>query len=351
MSVIGTTLKQPRVFAHDAVALSDLPGCVWRGVKGLKLLDGGSGFVAGDYTTWLSTPITTSNAGNGLGIEVITVDGDGTITDEEIQIPACTTGNAYNIGDIVTVNPPSIYHNIGIDSAGTGYTSPTGPFKAVNADGTWSGMTVNVTGDDGAGGVTAIEIVEPGNGYSNGDVLTIEDAGEDATFTINISTAAIFEVTDLLWTAWDYGCPFTSAYMGSQGVIIEDVTDANVGKPLYGDNSYDASATNLGEENVNGELGQIDQLAGFLKKTMYTYTCGCEEGTCSCTYETPGPGAALYIGAAMTSITLVMESGSVTTFNNVPAGAFMPVSALTVCAATPEAEEGVDPKAVILALF
>jgi len=166
-----------------------------------------------------------------------------------------------------------------------------------------------------------------------------------------LSKPAVYEVEALLYTEWDYGCPFTSPYMGSQGVLIGDATDANVGKPLYGDASYDGSATNLGEENVNGELGQIDQLAGFLKKTMYTYTCACEEGTCSCTYETPGPGAALYIGAAMTNITLVMESGSVTTFNNVPAGSFMPVSALTVCAATPEAEEGVDPKAVILALF
>ncbi len=272
MSVIGTTLKQPRVFAHDAVALQDLPGCVWRGVKGLKMLDGGTGFVAGDYATWLSAPITTSNAGNGLGIEVVNVDGSGTIIDEEILIPACTTGNAYNLGDIVTVNSPT------------------------------------------AGG-----------------------------------SAAVFEVQDLLWEEWDYGCPFTSAYMGSQGVIIEDVTDPDIGKPLYGDAGYDASITNLGEENVNGELGQIDQLAGFLKKTIYTYTCGCEESSCACTYETPGPGAALYIGAAMTSITLVMESGSVTTFTNVPAGSFMPVSALTVCAAVPEDE--IEPKEVILALF
>jgi len=272
MSVIGTTLKQPRVFAHDAVALQNLPGCTWRGVKGLKLLDGGSGFVAGDYATWLSKPVTTSNAGNGLGLTVTNVDGTGIIIDEEIIIPQCTQGNAYNIGDQVSISSPTI------------------------------------------GGLNAV-----------------------------------YEVTDLNWLPWNYGCPFTSAYMGSQRVLIEDVTDANVGLPLYGSSAYDASATNLGEENVNGELGQIDQLGDFLKKTMYKYTCGCEEDTCSCTYETPGPGAALYIGAAMTSITLVMESGSVTTFNNVPAGSFMPVSALTVCAAVPVDE--IEPKDVILALF
>jgi hypothetical protein len=272
MSVIGTTLKQPRVFAHDAVALQNLPGCTWRGVKGLELVDGGSGFVAGDYATWLSTPITTSNAGNGLNVTVVSVDGTGVIIDEEIEIPDCGYGNAYNVGDFVSINSPTI-------------------------------------------------------------------GGSDA----------VYRVKDLIWTAWDYGCPFTSAYMGSQQVLIEDITDANVGNPLYGSSSYDGSGINLGDENVNGELGQIDQLTGFLKKTMYKYTCGCEEGTCSCTYETPGPGAALYIGAAMTSITLVMESGSVTTFNNVPAGSFMPVSALTVCAAVPVDE--IEPKDVILALF
>ena len=155
MSVIGTTLKQPRVFAHDAVALKDLPGCTWRGVKGLKLLDGGSGFIAGDYATWLSKPVTTSNAGNGLGLTVTNVDGNGIIIDEEILIPQCDQGNAYNIGDEVSISSPTI------------------------------------------GGLNAI-----------------------------------YEVTDLNWLDWNYGCPFTSAYMGSQKVLIEDVTDANVGLPL-----------------------------------------------------------------------------------------------------------------------
>ena len=45
-----------------------------------------------------------------------------------------------------------------------------------------------------------------------------------------------------------------------------------------------------------------------------------------------------------------MESGSVSGFTNVPAGSFMPVSALTVCNAQP-VDEGVNAKDVILALF
>jgi len=272
MSVIGTTLKQPRVFAHDAVALKDLPGCYWRAILSLSLLEAGSGFAVDTYESWLSTPATTSNAGNGAVINVAVVNGSGEIEEFGIE-ETCGIGNAYNVGDEITINSPTL----------------------------------------------------------GGD-------------------PAVFKITALRWDAWDFGCPFTSAYMGSQKIMIEDVTDANFGKPLYGNASYDASATNLGEENVNGELGQIDQLPGFLKKTMYTYTCACENDPCSCTYETPGPGAALYIGAAMASITVVMESGSKSIFYNVPAGSFMPISALTVCAADPD-DAAIDPLDVILALF
>ena len=45
-----------------------------------------------------------------------------------------------------------------------------------------------------------------------------------------------------------------------------------------------------------------------------------------------------------------MESGRETTFFNVPAGSFLPISVLTVCNAVPTTE-GIDPKEVILALF
>lgn len=279
MSVIGTTLKQPRVFAHDAVALQDLPGCTWRGVKEVTMLTPGTGFVAGeDIPTWLSTPITTSNAGNGLIITVDTITGPDDEVDEFSITNFCSWGNAYNVGDIVTINSPTL-------------------------------------------------------------------GGEPATF----------QVDDLQWSLWGYGCPFTTAYMKSSSILIEDITDANVGEPLYGKSGYTPpTTTRLGEGNVNGELGQIDQLSGFLKKTMYTIGCECgAEGVspeCNCTYETPGPGAALYIGAEMTEITVIMESGSKTTFHNIPAGSFLPISALTVCDAT-ATDEGVDEKEVILALF
>ena len=72
MSVIGTTLKQPRVFSHDAIALKDLPQCVYRLVSEFELLSGkeflkggsttiGEGFVSGEeYTAVLDGQIGTT---------------------------------------------------------------------------------------------------------------------------------------------------------------------------------------------------------------------------------------------------------------------------------------------------
>ena len=45
-------------------------------------------------------------------------------------------------------------------------------------------------------------------------------------------------------------------------------------------------------------------------------------------------GACLYIGAAMTSITVTMESGTPATFKGIAAGSFLPILVTAVTAAT-----------------
>lgn len=249
MSVIGTTLKQPRVFAHDAVALKDLPGCVWRGVKSFEnpLTNAGTLFTVGDVVEgFIKNPGNT--LGSGVTIEVQAVDPPGDIT--EYTIVECKAGSGYNVGDVVT-------------------------------------------------------FLSPGGG-----------------------TAAVATVEDLLITEWDFGCPFTTMNMA----LTEN--------PLYADQANDIP-----------DVGQ--PLEAFLQKTKYTYTCNNEEGPGSCEYETPGPGAALYIGYACAVLRVVMESEKIVVFQNIPAGTFMPISCLTVCEASLEGEgpEVPDPKSVILALF
>ena len=258
MSVIGTTLKQPRVFAHDAVALKDLPGCVYAGVENIDVLTG------------------TGDAGTGFELE--------------------STNNQT--------------------------------YKTINKDGTGSGAIICVTAIDGNGGITAAEICETvcshGSSYSEGDVLTVLWEESD-TYTSGTNAVDLIQVDSLKFTAWDYGCPFSP--MENRLTEAEIVQLSNI---LPVDNS----------------------LKAFKQKDIIKWNCNSgepgESGTCD--WATFNPGAALYIGAAMTSLTVIMESGNKATYANVPAGSMMPVLCLTVCAAVPETE-GVDPKEVILALF
>ena len=250
MSVIGTTLKQPRVFAHDAVALKDLPGCIWRGVKEFDEQNfiAGTLFTVGDVIEgFIKNPGNT--LGSGVTIEVQAVDPGGEIT--EYAIVECKHGSGYNVGDVIT-------------------------------------------------------FLSPGGG-----------------------DAAVATILDLLFVNWDYGCPFVT------------MNTALTENPLYADQANDIP-----------DVGQ--PLEAFLQKTKYTYTCANEEGPGSCEYETPGPGAALYIGWPCDTLTVVMESEKIVTYNNVPQGTFMPISCLTVCDVKLNEPEGVEPpdaKSVILALF
>ncbi len=53
--------------------------------------------------------------------------------------------------------------------------------------------------------------------------------------------------------------------------------------------------------------------------------------------NTDSRGVCLYIGAAMTSITVTMESGTPATFKGLQAGSFLPILVTAVTAATGEA--------------
>lgn len=258
MSVIGTTLKQPRVFAHDAVALRDLPGCVYAGVKSIDLLTGSG------------TP--------GTGFEVNAVNGQ--------------------------------------------------TYQTLNLDGTGSGAVICVTAVDANGGITSAEVCagfcSTGSSYSEGDILTVVWEESD-TYTSGTNAENLVQVDSLSFSDWDYGCPFSPM---ENRLTIEEIDQLNYILPV--DNS----------------------LKAFKQKDIVKWNCGEGEPgeSVTCDWSTFNPGAALYVGAAMDSLTVVMESGSKATYTNVPAGSFLPILCLTICAAKPN-EEGIDPKEVILALF
>ena len=222
MSVIGTTHKQPRVFAHDAVALLDLPGCLYRGILGIEFIsqNGGTGFAESQ----VYNALTTGASGTVVQVEVTQInEDDGKIEDLVILNTDCQSTNLSE-GDLLTV------------------------------------------------------LWEPDN-------TGTFDKGEDAV--------GFIQITDLTESEWDYGCPITPA--GTRFPLSEPVPASY--NPMF----------------------------SYRQKDLINLNCS------SCKYKALGPGAALYIGYDLSSITVIMESGKTTTFYNVPAGSFLPVAVLTVC--------------------
>lgn len=69
------------------------------------------------------------------------------------------------------------------------------------------------------------------------------------------------------------------------------------------------------------------------------------------TYTIPNSdtrGVCLFVGVKMASITVIMESGNEVTFKGVAAGAFMPILATSVTAATPDSGALADNDIVVL---
>ena len=206
MSTIGTTLKQPRIFAHDAIALDGLPDTL-----------------TGEIAT-ITAPI----------------------------LPV--VGSFYVAGLCNT-------------TGGNGY-----------------GATVTIT-VDGSDQIDGIALTAGGEHYEIGDTLTIVQPGStnEVQFVIASLSAA---------TVWALGDPITPM-------------------PRLASNPP-----------VNG----YNPIPYWNEKTSYTYT-----STLGGPHQTPGPGAAIYMGVGG-SITVINESTTEVTYTGVAAGSFLPVSVLSVVA-------------------
>jgi len=98
-------------------------------------------------------------------------------------------------------------------SLGTGYTVANG-LAVTPSSGEGTGLTVNITAINAAGGITAIAIATAGSAYRQGDIITIVQAtGSNSQFFIN--------VVDALPTAGD-AVTFTGYPSGSFLPVIVD---------------------------------------------------------------------------------------------------------------------------------
>ena len=95
MSTIGTTLKQPRVFAHDAIALDELCKATSGVLTGTVTSGGTTGYIA--PATYETT--TNSTYGSGATIRVDTVIAPGIVQTFTI----INAGEFYEAGDILTL--------------------------------------------------------------------------------------------------------------------------------------------------------------------------------------------------------------------------------------------------------
>jgi len=91
MSTIGTTLKEPRVFAHDAIALADLTGYPPTPAATFTIINGGTDYTAGVVYR------TVSEGGREANVNVVTVDGDGAVT--ATNLAGGDGGRNYTVGD------------------------------------------------------------------------------------------------------------------------------------------------------------------------------------------------------------------------------------------------------------
>ena len=117
---------------------------------------------------------------------------------------ALSSPNYYNSEDNISVLKYYPYSpillikeevvSVSISTAGSGYGSLTLPFEVPVSQmqgGTGEGLIVTITSVSGAtGGITGITITDPGNGYTNGDIITVYPRVGNGQITLTVAQAS-----------------------------------------------------------------------------------------------------------------------------------------------------------------
>ena len=180
--------------------------------------------------------------------------------------PSSSVGTTGGSGAGLTVNTicsTGVVVSAGINAGGSGYTA--GVYEVTGGSGTGLKIFASVS----LGAVTSITVNAQGSGYLVGDVVTLVGGNNDATVDVDA-----LRLTDI-----EINAP-------GNGYAIGDTITISGGIGIGTDATFDIANIDIpGTEN---------------------------RGVC------------LYVGTAG-NIQVEMESGETPTFNNVPAGTFMPV--------------------------
>ncbi len=186
--------------------------------------------------------------------------------------------------------------------------------------------------------IATLTIVDGGNNYTAGIVHSraITGGGSGAEITIAVGAGI---VTGATIAAGDGGINYT---VGDQLTVSQSGSDEDC--ILQVASITAAPAWALGDP-ITPMPDNFDTVPYWNEKTAYTYTTSLVGNPGP--HQTPGPGAALYIGAAM-DITVINEAGTEVEYKGVAAGSFLPVSVLSVVATDPTGGTELDD---ILVLF
>ncbi len=155
-----------------------------------------------------------------------------------------TTIQAVNIGNNTKKNQLGL--STTITSAGTGYATGT---DLPTTSGSGIDLTVNITGVNGSGGITAINVADPGyadagSPYASGEILTIAAGNNDATFTITIQEDFVFSgdtgniISDLSSSSIS-----TLDFAGADGVTTSVTIDSDLGANSVTDGTGGTTST------------------------------------------------------------------------------------------------------------
>jgi len=197
-------------------------------------------------------------------------------------------------------------------------------YRAISTGSAGTIINVTVSTVGASGNITSLVIDNASctsTNYSVGDTLTViwQPKGAQTSTTAHVDAVDYIQIDELQNTDWDYGCPISP--IGTR--FGKDPNDSGV--PVSYRPSY-----------------------SYRQKDLIDLNCN------ECDYQAAAPGASLYIGYDLTSLDVIMESGKFVEYKNVPAGSFLPIAVLTVCAAqaagpTPPTSE--ELKNLILCLF
>ena len=255
-AVNGTSDATTRFLSKDNTW--DVPFYTGAGVTSLTS-------VKGTYIDITNNSTATGAVGLGT-VDLNAVDGTSDTStkflskDNTWDVPSYTT-NTNTTYDYLAIG---VIPSFGTLAGGSGYSAANGVATTVAPAG-GTGMTVNITVNN-TGHVQSVSIVNPGSGYSSGDVVSITGGGGNATFTLtagSVNTDPSLRLIDSSFTVDDVklvgganvtitrnsdnqvtfvGQNDNTTYTAGVGLILDTSTNPDTFKVRYEDENNDPSS-------------------------------------------------------------------------------------------------------------